>query len=73
MDLAKTVLKALSRQPISRTELEQVLIRKGGTHATFEGILHYLVDGGFMQKSENKHLAKYIVTEKGCKLMEALK
>jgi DNA-binding PadR family transcriptional regulator len=72
MNLAKIVLKELSRQPLCRTELEQQTVRKTGTHATFEGIFRYLVQGGFVQKSEQKHRADYVITEKGAKLLEAI-
>ncbi len=72
MNLAKTVLKELSRQPLSRTQLEQQTVKKTGTHATFEGIFRYLVQSGYVQKSEQKHLANYKITEKGSKLLEAI-
>ena len=72
MNLAKTVLHELSRQPLCRTELEMCTVKKAGTHATFEGILRYLVQGGFVQKSEMKHRANYILTDKGSKLLEAI-
>ncbi len=72
MHLAKTVLKELSRQPLCRTELEKRTVRKFGTHATFEGIFRYLVQGGYVVKSEQKHRADYVITEKGAKFLEAL-
>jgi predicted transcriptional regulator len=72
MNLAKTVLKELSRQPLCRTELEQRTVRRTGTHATFDGILRYLIQGGYVQKTEPKHRANYMVTEKGAKLLEAI-
>ena len=72
MNLAKTVLKELSRQPLCRTELEQQTVKKTGTHATFEGIFRYLVQGGYVQKSEPKHRANYKITERGVKLLEAI-
>ena len=72
MNLAKTVLKELSRQPLCRTQLEQQTVKKTGTHATFEGIFRYLVQGGYVQKSEQKHRANYMITEKGAKLLEAI-
>ncbi len=72
MNLAKTVLKELSREPLCRTELEQRTTRKAGTHATFEGIFRYLVQSGYVQKSEPKHRANYLITEKGTKLLEAI-
>jgi predicted transcriptional regulator len=72
MNLAKTVLKELSRQPLCRTQLEQQTVRKNGTHATFEGIFHYLVQEGYIQKSGEQHRANYVITEKGAKLLEAI-
>lgn len=72
LNLAKTVLHELSRQPLCRTALEQRTIRKAGTHASFEGIFRYLLDGGYVQKSEPKHRSDYIITEKGNKLLEAI-
>jgi predicted transcriptional regulator len=72
LNLAKTVLKELSRQPLCRTELEKRTVRKFGTHATFEGIFHYLVQNGYVQKSEQKHRAPYVIAEKGVKLLEGL-
>jgi len=70
--LAKIVLSELKRQTLSRTELEKKTITKTGTTATFESIFHYLVQGGYVQKSSTKHRAKYILTDKGTKLLEAL-
>lgn len=72
MDLAKTVLRELSKEHLCRTELENRTVRKKGTHATFEGIFRYLVQNGYIQKSDSKHRASYIVTEKGAKLLEAI-
>jgi DNA-binding PadR family transcriptional regulator len=72
MNLAKTVLKELSRQPLSRTQLEQQTVKRTGTHATFEGIFRYLVQSGYVEKSEQKHRANYTITEKGTKLLEAI-
>jgi DNA-binding PadR family transcriptional regulator len=72
MQLAKTVLKELDRQPLCRTELEKRTVKKLGTHATFEGIFRYLVQSGYVQKSEQKHRAAYVITERGAKFLEAL-
>ena len=72
MNLAKTVLKELNKQPLCRTELEKRTVRKSGTHATFEGIFRYLIQSGFIVKSEQKHRAPYALTEKGAKFLEAL-
>ncbi|MCL4429643.1 MAG: hypothetical protein M1167_02710 [Chloroflexi bacterium] len=72
MNLAKTVLKELSKQPLCRTEIETRTVRRTGTHATFEGILRYLVNDGYVQKSAPKYRAPYVITEKGAKLLEAI-
>ena len=70
--LAKTVLKELSKQSLCRTELEKKTVRRFGTHASFEGMFRYLVRNGYVQKSEQKHRAPYVITEKGRKLLEGL-
>jgi predicted transcriptional regulator len=72
INLAKTVLKELDRQSLCRTELEKRTVRKYGTHATFEGIFRYLLQDGYIVKSDQKHLAPYTLTEKGKKFLEAL-
>jgi predicted transcriptional regulator len=72
MNLAKTVLRELSYQPLRRTDLEQRTIRRVGTHATFEGIFRFLIESGYVQKSEQRHRANYVITEKGNKLLEAI-
>jgi len=71
--LAKTVLHELNRQSLCRTELEKRTVKKIGTHATFEGIFHYLVQNGYVRKNEQKHRAPYVITEKGVKLLEGLR
>ncbi len=73
LTLAKTVLHELNKQPLCRTELEKKTVRKFGTHATFEGIFHFLVKNGYVEKSEQRHRAAYVITEKGLKLLEGLK
>lgn len=72
MNLAKTVLKELDRQALCRTELEKRTVRKQGTHSTFEGILHYLIQEGYVEKSDVKHRAPYKLTERGAKFLEVL-
>ena len=72
MDLAKIVLHELKRQPLSRTELAKRTIVKAATPAAFEGIFRYLVKGGYVQKSSTEHRAKYMLTDKDAKLLEAI-
>lgn len=71
-NLAKIMLHELSRQPLNRTQLEKRTVRKSGTHATFEGLFSFLVKNGYVQKSELRHRAPYVITEKGNKLLEGL-
>lgn len=72
LHLAKIVMKELRKGPLGRTELERRTVRKCGTHSTFEGIFHYLVQNGYVQKSGQKHRAPYVITERGLKLLEGL-
>ncbi|MBS7646324.1 hypothetical protein KEJ24_00575 [Candidatus Bathyarchaeota archaeon] len=70
--LAKIVLAELKKRPLGRTELEKRTIRQFGTHSAFEGIFRWLVQGGYVAKSEHRHRAPYVITEKGLKLLEGL-
>jgi len=72
MALAKIVLHELKRQSLHRTELEKCTILKAGSPAAFNSIFGYLVQNGYAQKSAPKHRAKYVITEKGTKLLEAM-
>lgn len=72
LHLAKIVLSELKKRPLGRTELEKRTIRQFGTHSAFEGIFHYLVQGGYVAKSERRHRAPYTITEKRLKLLEGL-
>lgn len=71
-DLAKIVLHELSRQPLSRTELEKRTTEKAGTHAMFESTFSHLVYGGYIEKNSPKYRAKYVMTDKGVSLLKAL-
>ena len=72
MNLAKTVLKELNKQKLSRTELEMRTVRKSGTPATFDAIVRFLIQSGYIVKTEQKHRAPYAITEKGAKFLEVL-
>ncbi len=72
MQLAKTMLHELSREPLCRTELEKRTVRKQGTHASFEGMFRFLVQGGYIRKSEQKHRAAYVLTDRGVKFLEVI-
>lgn len=70
--LAKIVLTELKKRPLCRTELEKRTVRQFGTHSAFENMFRYLVQGGYVEKSERRHRAPYIITEKGLKFLEGL-
>jgi predicted transcriptional regulator len=70
--LAKIILHELSRRPLSRTELAKRTITKSGTPATFESTFGNLVQEGYVQKSSANYRAKYMITDKGIKLLEAI-
>ncbi|MEM2119123.1 MAG: winged helix-turn-helix domain-containing protein [Candidatus Bathyarchaeia archaeon] len=72
LQLAKTILHELSKQSLSRTQLEKRATRKVGTHATFENLFAFLVQNGYVKKSDEKHRAPYVLTEKGQKFLEGL-
>ena len=72
LHLAKIVLSELRKMSLARTQLEKRTVRKFGTHSTFEGIFRYLVENGYVRKSEQEHRAPYVITEKGLKLLEGL-
>ena len=70
--LAKIVLHELRRSPLRRTELEKRTIKQCGTHGTFESIFKYLLQNGYIQKSGQRHLDPYTITEKGQRFLEGL-
>jgi DNA-binding PadR family transcriptional regulator len=72
LSLAKTILHELSKEPLSRTELDKRVTRKIGTHATFEGMFRYLIQNGRIEKSGQKLRDFYRITERGRKLLEAI-
>ena len=72
LTLAKTILREFSKEPLSRTRLEQKVTTKIGTHATFEGMFHYLIQKGCIQKSGQKKRDPYCITEKGRKFLDGL-
>jgi len=71
-ELAKIILHELSRQPLSRTELEKRTTAKAGTHAMFESTFSHLVYGCYVEKDSPKYRAKYVITNKGSTMLEAL-
>lgn len=72
LTLAKTILREVSREPLSRTELDKRVTHKIGTHASFEGMFRYLIQKGCIQKSGQKIRDPYCITEKGRKMLEGL-
>lgn len=72
LNLAKIVLHELNKMPTNRTQLEKRTVKRCGTHASFEGIFHFLKENGYIEKSAQRHRAPYRITEKGRKLLEGL-
>lgn len=72
LELASVILQELSREPLSRTALEKYVTKKGGTHATFEGIFKFLIQNGYVMKSGPEKRAPYCITEKGSRFLEGL-
>lgn len=72
LTLAKTILRELSRAPLSRTTLDKRVTREIGTHASCEGMFCYLIQKGCIQKSGQKKRDPYCITAKGRKLLEGL-
>ncbi len=72
MALAKLLFEKLKEEPVCRTAIELKVLKKAGTHATFEGIFKWLHKSGYIEKSSLSHRSNYRITEKGLKLLEAL-
>ena len=72
LTLAKTVLRELSREPLSRTRLDKKVTGKIGTHASFEGMFRYLIQKGCIEKSGQNKRDPYRITEKGKRFLEGL-
>jgi predicted transcriptional regulator len=72
LNLAKIVLAELSKQSLRNKELEKKTVMKGGTHATFEGMFRFLIQYGYVEKTERRHCAPFCMTKKGRKFLEGL-
>ena len=72
LTLAKTVLRELSKEPLSRTRLDKKVTHKIGTHASFEGMFHYLIQKGYIEKSGQNKRDPYRITEKGKRFLGGL-
>ena len=72
LKFARVILEALSKQSFSRTKLENTVTRKLGSHARFDNMLRFLVEGNYVQKCGSEHRSPYSITARGEKLLEAL-
>ena len=72
LNITKAILRSLSRQPTSRTELTKQAIRVGGSYASFNAIFCFLLAEGYIEKSGTELRAPYRITEKGSRMLEAL-
>ena len=71
-EIAKVLLHELSCEPCSYSVLEKRVVAKAGTYATFNSILYFLRDSGFILKYASERLSPYNLTGKGKLLLEAL-
>jgi predicted transcriptional regulator len=71
--LAKIVLAELNKVGgLRRTDLEKHIIIKYGTHATFDNVLGFLKERGYVEKASAKHTGPYRITERGKRFLEAI-
>lgn len=71
-NLAKVILRELSKQPLGRTKLERKAVIHCGSRSKFESLFAYLLENGYIEKSSEKHRAPYRITEKGKRFLEGL-
>ena len=57
---------------LRRRDLEKRTLIKCGTRATFDSILAFLKEQGYIAKASAEHTAPYQITEKGKRFLEAL-
>ena len=73
LHLARIVLAELVRAgSLRRRDLEKRTLIKCGTRATFDSILAFLKNQGYITKASAEHMAPYKITEKGRRFLEAL-
>ncbi len=63
------ILREVSRQPLTRSNLRDKTTPKGISYATFEAVLVFLAHDGNVEKSGPEHRAPYRITEKGLKFL----
>jgi predicted transcriptional regulator len=71
-ELARVVLREVSREPCGQSVLEIRVLGKAGTPSTVKRMFYFLRDSGFIVKASGGHRAVNCVTDKGRKLLEAL-
>ncbi|MBT0160681.1 hypothetical protein G4O51_11945 [Candidatus Bathyarchaeota archaeon A05DMB-2] len=69
---AKMILREVSREPLSRTELCKRFVRASGSPASFDGLMRFLVRNGFVEKASSEHRAPYRLTDRGRRFLEGL-
>ncbi len=73
LHLVRVVLAELVKAgSLRRRDLEKRTLIKCGTRATFDSILAFLKERGYIVKASARHTAPYQITEKGKKFLEAL-
>jgi len=66
------VLAELDKGSLRRTDLEKRTVMKCGTHATFDNVLNFLKEGGYVEKALARHMGPYRITEKGKRFLGAI-
>ncbi|MEM0314103.1 MAG: hypothetical protein QXQ41_06120 [Candidatus Bathyarchaeia archaeon] len=73
LHLARIVLAELVKAgSLRRRDLEKRTLIKCGTRATFDSILAFLKNQGYITKASAEQMAPYKITEKGKRFLEAL-
>jgi predicted transcriptional regulator len=63
------ILRALSREPLSRSILGDRANLQGVSRATFDNAFSFLIHDGNVEKCGSEHLAPFRITEKGKKFL----
>jgi len=72
LTLAKTILRELSRQALSWTQLDKKVTHEIGTRSKFEAMFRWLICKGCIEKTGQKTRDPFRITEKGRKFLQGL-
>jgi predicted transcriptional regulator len=72
LNLAKAILQALNKNPLSRTKLEHKVSDYYGSNTQFARIFTFLCHNGYVAKTKQEHCAPYMITDLGKLWLAAL-